>query len=113
MATTLDAPSVFEIILFIAIGFVVVIWGVQSKWKYISQVGDIQSEDLGANFSNPEIKMRVRCLAILFVICMLGMAFSLIGMILSRSTSFAIVALIFAVIGTFAHIFIDLDTSKR
>ena len=112
MATTTDAPSVFEIILFIAIGFYIVIWGVRSKWKYIKP-GDTQSEYSEVNLSRPEANVRVRLLAILYVICIFGMAFSLITMIINRSTIFSIVALLFAGMGAFAHIFIDLDISKE
>ncbi len=103
METAMNASSVLEVFVIIAVGFAVVVSGVRSKWKYISQVGDIQSE----------IKVRVRRLAILYVISIVGTALSLVILILSRSIVLSIVALVFAVICVFAHIFIDLDTSKR
>jgi hypothetical protein len=109
----MDASSILEIIVVIAVGFAVVAWGVRSKWKYISQVNHSHVDDPWVHVSEPEIKVRVRRLAVLCIICLLGMAITLIIMLLSRSTIFSIASLIFAVIAAFTHILIDLDTSKR
>ena len=105
-------PSITEIFV-IAVGFAVAFSGIRAKWRYASQVRDIQTKNLSVDLNESKIKVRVRRLAILYIICLLGMAFSLTVFIVNKSSAFSFIALVFAGVGAATHFLIALDTSIK
>jgi hypothetical protein len=94
-------------IFLIAFGFIIAISGARSKWQYVSRVLDTQAQN------KLKAVVRVRQLAILYAVCILGMAFSLAVFVINRSIIFSVAALVFAVVTAVADLLIHLDTSRK
>ncbi len=109
---TNDIPWLGSIFL-IAFGFMIAISGARSKWQYASRVRDTQIQNARADPNKPEVIVRACRLAILYSVCILGMAFSLAIFVINRSTIFSVAALVFAVITAGADFLIYLDTNRK
>jgi hypothetical protein len=112
MESTMSAPSFFEVVFAIAMGIVIAVGGARSKWKYVRQDEALQAESTWESM-NSAIKVRVRRLAIFYVVCLYGMALALLLMILSRSAVFLVIAFLFGITIVFVDLFLYLDTRRR